>query len=299
MIKSDELKASVLMSVYNNEKYLKQAIESILKQSFSDFEFLIIDDGSTDNSREIIERYNDKRIKLIVNDRNLNLASSLNEGLRLAKGEYIFRMDADDISLPERLEKQISFMDKNKDIVLSGGSVKIIGSKKIWRYPLNSDICFFNLLFANSFAHPTVVLRKNFFIENNILYNINFLRCQDYELWTRVSRLGQMSNIKDIVLFYRTSELSIRNHMQTGQEYPAKIRREQLKILGVNFSDDEYLLHQKISLGVKLSIYEIFLARHWFKKIKHANRKTNIYPKSFNNFLDYKYIRIIMKNFLK
>ncbi len=113
-------RVTVLMSVYNGEKYLREAIDSILNQTFKDFEFLIIDDGSTDSSADIIRSYTDFRIRLIQNEKNIGLTRSLNKGLKLAKGEYIARMDVDDISLPIRFEKQVSFLDKYEDVKLVG-----------------------------------------------------------------------------------------------------------------------------------------------------------------------------------
>jgi glycosyltransferase involved in cell wall biosynthesis len=113
MPNNDYVKISILMPVYNGEKYLREAIDSILNQTFTDFEFLIVDDGSTDNSVEIINSYQNSRINLVKNDKNEGLVYTLNRGLSLAKGEYIARMDCDDISLPERLKKQIDFLDSN------------------------------------------------------------------------------------------------------------------------------------------------------------------------------------------
>jgi glycosyltransferase involved in cell wall biosynthesis len=117
---------SVVMSVYNGEKYLRQAIESILQQTYTDFEFIIIDDGSTDSSREIIQSYDDKRIRLVINEQNIGLTKSLNKGIRLAKGEFIARMDADDISLPQRFEKQVAYLDSHPEVGVLGTYANII-----------------------------------------------------------------------------------------------------------------------------------------------------------------------------
>jgi len=116
----DRPKISVIMSVYNGEKYLREAIESILNQTFRDFEFIIINDGSTDKTSEILSSYNDPRIVIINNKRNIGLTKSLNKGLKMVKGEYIARQDADDVSLPERLERMVNFLDMNRDVGLLG-----------------------------------------------------------------------------------------------------------------------------------------------------------------------------------
>ncbi|MDD4353774.1 MAG: glycosyltransferase family A protein, partial [Candidatus Nanoarchaeia archaeon] len=122
---------SVIMSAYNTERYIAEAIESILNQTFKDFEFIIIDDGSTDDSLKIIKRYvkKDRRIKLIHNKKNIGLTKSLNKGLKIAKGQYIARMDADDISLPQRFQIQYDFLEKNKDIFLIGTTAFLIDDK--------------------------------------------------------------------------------------------------------------------------------------------------------------------------
>ena len=116
----NEPMVTVLMAVYNGEKFLKEAMESILTQTFTDFEFLIINDGSTDNSVKIIEEFNDPRIRLIHNEKNLKLIASLNKGISLAKGKYIARMDCDDISMPYRLEKEVDFLENSLEYGLVG-----------------------------------------------------------------------------------------------------------------------------------------------------------------------------------
>lgn len=298
-------KVTVLMSVYNNEKFLKQAIASILAQTFTDFEFLIIDDASADNSSLILREYTDPRIKVLTNKNNLGLASSLNIGLQQAKGEYIARMDADDISLPDRLQKQVAFMEKNPDLVLSGGTIKFIHNDRLLKYPLKSDDCAFSLLFGNCLAHPTALLKREWFLDKNLLYNPDYKRCQDYELWTRVAQKGKIANIPETVLLYRVSPEALKKHQQSGQEYPILIRKKYLKDLGVDFTDGEYNLHQKISLGEKLSLKELMGIKKWFKKIKEANKKNKTYnTESFNAFLDNKYQEItspiyLLKNLLK
>ncbi len=152
------------MSVYNGEKYLREAIDSILGQTFKDFEFLIIDDGSTDSSVEIIRSYADPRIRLIQNEENIGLSRSLNKGLKLARGEYIARMDADDISLPRRLAAQVGLLDKQPDIGLVGTSIQLIdcdGERMhVHRVPTTHAQILWALCFTTPLAHPSVVFRK-------------------------------------------------------------------------------------------------------------------------------------------
>ena len=171
---------SVLMAVYNGEAYLGEAIESILRQTFSFFEFIIIDDASTDNSRRLAESYRDSRIRVVSNPRNLRLAGSLNRGINLARGKYIARMDADDICHPDRLEKQVAFMEENCDVGVSGSWLYCFGDKKqLWDYPLTSGMIKSNLLFHNQLGHPTVIMRREAMLKNGLFYNPRFRASED------------------------------------------------------------------------------------------------------------------------
>ena len=285
MIKNKDPKVSVLMSVYNDEKYLKQAIDSILNQTFNDFEFLIIDDGSTDDSSRIIESYSDPRIKLIKNEVNIKLSNSLNKGLALARGEYVARMDSDDISLPNRLMEQIRFMDTNKDVAICGSYIRIIGTNKIWKYPLSPEDCFGGLLFNSILAHPSVMMRRKFFIDNNFLYNPEFIRCEDYELWTRIALSGKISNINKTLVCYRLKDIDPDFYDLDKINRLKFIRRNFLSKLGINFTEQEYDLHQKISLGKKLSISELSRVNRWFNKLSNIKLDNLILQKDIRRSL--------------
>jgi glycosyltransferase involved in cell wall biosynthesis len=193
-------KVTVLMSVYNGKKYLQEAIESILHQTFTDFEFLIIDDASTDTTPKILQQYCDPRIRIVKNEKNLGLTKSLNKGLTLAKGEYIARMDADDISTPERFEKQLNYFEQNPEtIVLGTGFLiidyngEIVGRKLFSEKPTIDD--FFR---ENQIIHGSVMFKKSVII-NLGGYNEYFRYVQDYELWLKVSKKYQMRNLPEIL----------------------------------------------------------------------------------------------------
>ena len=219
------MKATVLMSVFNGEKYLKEAIESILGQTFSDFEFLIINDGSTDSSKEIILSYNDPRIRYVENEKNIGLTKSLNKGLALAQGEYIARMDADDVSLPERLEKQVNFLDSQKDIVLAGSHSDFINEDgkvfKTNKRTYTKEELYYNLTFGNVFPHSSAMFRKKEILDMGG-YDDFFKQAQDHELWFRVSRRFAIGMVEHILVRWRESKENISSKHKESQRDSSK-----------------------------------------------------------------------------
>ena len=195
------------MSVYDGEKFLEEAVLSVLNQTYKDFEFIIIDDGSTDSSLKMLRSFEkkDERIKLVSRE-NKGLTRSLNEGIKLAQGEYIARMDGDDISMPKRFEKQIDFLEKNKDIALCGTWAINIdeNGNEIGEYktPTTNKEIRKMILFHNPFIHPSVMMRKE--IINNVgLYNEKIKYAQDYEYWLRIIKKNKMANLNSFLLWYR------------------------------------------------------------------------------------------------
>ena len=194
------------MSVYNGEKYLEEATESILNQSFRDFEFIIINDGSIDKTQEILEGFQrrDKRIR-VVSRANKGLIYSLNEGVKMAQGEYIVRMDADDVSRPKRLEKQLKYAQDN-GLMICGSWAEGADSqgKKVrdMNYPPDTGKIRTYALLHNPFIHPSVMFRKDVF-EKVGGYRQFFKHIEDYELWTRIVFKYKTGNIPEILLNYR------------------------------------------------------------------------------------------------
>ena len=194
------------MPVYNSELYINEAIDSILNQTFTDFEFIIIDDASTDKSVEIIQSYSDSRIQLIVKPQNSGYTNSLNYGLTIARGEYIARMDSDDISLPTRFQKQVEFLDANPDVVVCGTQYKVIGREKISNHPIYHEEIKVKLLDGCFIAHPSVMLNNAFLIKNKLNYNTSAEPAEDYDLWSRIVFLAKVANLNETLLLYRVSD---------------------------------------------------------------------------------------------
>ena len=271
-------KVTVLMSVYNGEKYLQEAIDSILVQTFKDFEFLIINDGSADKTGEILKSYNDPRIKIIDNKKNIGLTKSLNIGLRIAKGEYIARQDADDISMPERLEKEIVFLDNNKNVGLVGTYYFEINEKGKVLYitrPLDdNDALKEKLLKVNQFGHGSVIFRKEC-IETVGPYRKEFKSAQDYDLWLRISEKYNIANIPEPLYKRRLNINSISVNNKSQQEKYSKIAIEfakERKLIGkdklqsFNKQESEKYLSNLISESSSLSRKEISQKYFFFSR---------------------------------
>ncbi len=215
---------SVIMSVYNGEKYLVEAIDSILNQTYSNFEFIIINDCSTDKTSEILQAYNDARIKIINNDENLRLPASLNKGFRLAKGKYIARMDADDIALPDRFEKQVSYLENNPELAAIGGSYIVFNEQEGEMYAHivdSNELLDKYYLLPSPISHPTAMLRKSMTVDEGYFYNEKYTSAQDYDLWLRIAKKHKINNIADIVLKYRVHSKSISQQRKEEQQVNA------------------------------------------------------------------------------
>jgi glycosyltransferase involved in cell wall biosynthesis len=199
---------SVLMPVYNGEKYLREAIDSILNQTFTDFEFLIINDGSTDDTENIILSYSDARIRYIKNEENLKLIATLNKGLDLAQGKYIARMDADDISICNRLEVQFNFMESNPEIGLLGTNIldfqNDIDNRRKISYKTKHDEIKFKLFFDTHFPHPSAFIRKNILNEKKLRFNPDSLHAEDYELWNKLVDFTELHILQEFLVAKRS-----------------------------------------------------------------------------------------------
>ena len=189
------------MPVYNASKYIVESITSILDQTFEDFEFLIINDGSTDDTLKKIKLFADSRIHILNHKKNKGLIKSLNEGIKKSKGKYIARMDADDISHPLRLQKQVQYMEKKHDIGICGTWIKNFGDANyVWQTPGDPDELNASLFFESMVAHPSVIMRKEFVQRHNIHYRQRYKYIEDYMLWIDGSEKFDISNLELAIL---------------------------------------------------------------------------------------------------
>lgn len=261
MFESSTPKISVILPVYNAEKYLFKAIDSILNQTFSDFELIVLDDGSSDTSLEIINSFTDERIKLIKNEKNLGLIATLNKGILLSKSEFIARMDADDICLPQRFEVQYKTLVENPDVGLVGSSAELIDendeSLGPFKVPENHDEIVMGMLFTNQIIHPTVMLRRSILADfQPSVFDSNFLHCEDYELWLRILKITKVKNIQESLLKYRINSTSISQvHSSHQFDTSEKLKASLAKTLEVSPSLKE--IRNLISLDFEKSSFKI------------------------------------------
>jgi len=298
---------SVVMPVLNGEKYLAKAIQSILDQSYGDFEFIIIDDGSTDQTEKIIKSFDDPRIIYINNGNNLGLSKSFNIGIDKAKGEYIARMDADDISQPNRFERQIKFLEKRPHVDIVGSSLKFIDEygreRGTFRRQLDHTDIKFSSLFSTPMMHPTIIGRTQVFKSHH--YNEGLTNSEDYELWSRLlfQTKTHFANINEPLLLYRTypnsftqtlnldkRTLSAHNTIQNIEHYMeltdkekealVRLRQEQALSLGKLFlifymylrASKAFCQKESLKLTKRFKIYARLLPTAFFlikHKIKH------------------------------
>jgi glycosyltransferase involved in cell wall biosynthesis len=222
---TEKIKISVLMPVYNCELYIKEAIDSILNQTFSNFELLIIDDCSTDKTLGIIKSYSDSRIQIIEKDKNTGLSNSLNYGLQIAKGEYIARMDGDDFSFPQRFEYQIDFLENNPDYVLCGTQFEYINSSEVNFVPLENDDIMLEFLIRNTIVHSSVMMRNEVLKHNNLFYVNDNEPAEDYHLWVKLISLGKFKNLEKVLLKYRIHENQVSESSKEKQIEKAVLAR--------------------------------------------------------------------------
>jgi glycosyltransferase involved in cell wall biosynthesis len=232
---------TVLMPVYNSAKFLDQAIESILNQSLKDFEFIIIDDCSTDNSVAIIEGYNDTRIRFYKNESNLGISATLNKGIELANSEWIARMDSDDISYPDRLQRQYDFISQHPEGALFSCWARVIDQEGrfVRQDNFRSEYYYYNLTFICWIYHPTVIYRKTAVKEVG-MYSVPY--AEDFELFWQLSRKYKIYNIAEVLLDYRVTDQSLHQVLRKNEYRHAQM--DQLLRNFRFFAGNNYFLPQ-------------------------------------------------------
>lgn len=231
---------SVVMPVHNYGLYIKDAIDSVLNQTMVDFEFIIVNDGSTDNSSEIAHSYNDSRIRIIDFTENRGCYPARNYGMRLAQGKYICVMDADDICIPERLELQSAFLEENTSIGLIGSAFLYMNDFRPVYKATDPEIIRLLLLRYCYILHPTCMIRHSQIKKHNLYYDENLTYASDYAWLVKASTLFPVSNVNDVLLLYREHEHQISSRESKRQGlFANQVRIQQLKSAGLNIKKEE------------------------------------------------------------
>jgi glycosyltransferase involved in cell wall biosynthesis len=322
---------TVFMPVYNAGKYLKDSINSILSQTYDNFEFLIVNDGSTDDSLNTINSFDDKRIRLIENDSNKGLIASLNIGLQASKGKYIVRMDQDDISFPQRIETQINFLEKNPDYGLLGSWFEDFGEDiptKVVKYSADNTTIRIRHLYQTHISHPTAVIRKAIIDKYNLQFDPNRVHGEDYDLWVRMSEYCKLSNYPELLVRKRDHAKNISNkYAHIMNETCTIIKQVQFNKMGIElsqkqtdlytrFADPEWQFNEKEmfeleilltriveandnSLFLPVDVYRHYIAEKWFHLCYNNNLIKNKGYLKFKNSVFSKYYSVNKKSKIK
>jgi glycosyltransferase involved in cell wall biosynthesis len=273
---------SVVMPVFNGEQHIREAVQSILGQSLSDFEFLIVNDHSTDSTENIVREYceRDARITALRNEGAKGMVGALNTGLARARGEYIARMDADDISLPTRLERQHDFLDEHRDVSVCGTNMELFGVHQVvWHLPQDHEAIRAGLIFTPFIAHATVMIRRTAIEENQYRYDAGYGYAEDYELWSRLSERYRFANLPDVLYRYRKygrGDESIRENIRSHSAQRVRLRL--LHKLGIVPSPEESELHQQIGdYCYRPTRAFVRRANIWLDKILRANERFQVF----------------------
>ena len=292
-------RVTVLMPAWNAAEYLAEALESIWRQSYSDFELLVVDDGSTDRTPDVLAACGDSRLRVLRNETRRKLSGALNRGLEEARGEFVARMDADDRMRPDRLAQQVEHMERHAEIGCCGGWVRPFGAgpRKIQKYPVGAERAKAFSLFYSPLAHPAAMFRREWFEREGLRYDGSYYPTEDYELWSRALLRFPCDTLPRVLVDYRVHGKSM-----TGGEWSdmdaqtVRVQRRILAQLGVEPSAEESRLHRAASMGLLPAAPESFAQTEaWLLKLEAANRKAGVFdPDALAGMLNYVWFRTSM-----
>lgn len=300
MVNSKAPKVTVFIPVYNREKYVGEAIESILAQTFSNFEILLVDDGSTDQSVDTIRSFSDPRIRLVCNEGNLGIPKTRNKGVELARGQYMAMLDSDDRAYPDRLEKQVAFLDTHPEYAQVGSWCRMMDAQgrilnKIKRQPTLPDDIHAQFLFRCAMSNRSIMARTAILQEYG--YRNDFPRCQDYELHVRLAKYYKLGNLPECLVYGRIHPQQITGQTaDLGDAKKQEIISGQLHELGVTFSQEDLVPHLTLSRMRKSDFvpdaHYLKWAREWLERLQQANKQTHCYAEpAFSHALSQKWLQ--------
>jgi len=272
---------SVLMPTFNADYFIEESVRSITNQTYHNLQIIIIDDGSTDKTSNIINQFKDNRIRFIKHEKNQGLIFTLNEGIKLCTGKYIARMDADDISELNRIECQVDFMEDHPDVGILGTAVQNIGTfNNIVRYPQTDDEIRWKILYTCCFSHPSVMLRTFVIRKFNLEYNPVYDHAEDYELWPRLLQYCKGYNLETPLLRYRIHPKNVSKlYEQTQLQNSLLVIQQQFHRMGLYITFDEVKLFREFAnSNFSFDAHEIHLLTSLIDRII-LNKKMPEYSK--------------------
>jgi glycosyltransferase involved in cell wall biosynthesis len=298
---SESPKVTVVITVYNREKYVAAAIESILAQTFSDFELLVIDDGSSDGSREVIQSFRDPHVHLVCNETNLGIPRTRNRGIQLAHGEYLAFLDSDDWAYPERLAKQVDFLDRHPDYAAVGAWIAWMNEegrslRRIKRKPASPDEIAARRLFRQGIENSTSMARTA--VLRSYGHQEQFDISSDFDLWSRIAATYKLATLPEVLVRRRMHKSSItreRAHRAKGRRLD--IYAAQLYALGIIFTDTDlerhFLLRSMRKQRFAPDGAYVLWAERWLLQLQEANQRVQSYPEpAFSRVLDQFWLKV-------
>jgi hypothetical protein len=277
---------SVIIPVYNAAAYVESALGSIMMQTYQNLEILVFNDGSTDNSAKIVAALAARDSRIVFHDSSINYGyvKHLNKGLVEARGKYIARMDADDIALPERIARQVAYLEAHDEIGACGSWFNIVGRPDIVEKPASTPVAMRYSILANSpMAHPTVVMRADVLREHRLCYDSTYMPAEDYQLWYRISQVSQLANVPEVLLSYRHHAGQISSHKTDLQRACAdRTRLEQLVSVGFVLTTDEQRIYCQLVDNVTrtLAVTDYGKMKAVMDKLVLQNRKLKAFPEA-------------------
>ncbi|MDR3653783.1 MAG: glycosyltransferase [Paludibacter sp.] len=273
-------RVTVLLPVYNGAEFLAETIDSVLNQTYADFNFLIINDASTDNSEEIILSYTDLRIQYLVNEKNLGSIGSPQKGMDIIQTEYIARIDQDDLWQSTKLKKQMDLLDSNPQIGLCGTSIELIGDiSGIRIFPISNEPLKVGFLFGCFMSHPSVVFRKSFLVESGLRYSPEYYLADDYKMWIDCLNYTEIYNIPEPLVSYRQHQSQICSvHAPEQLVVKNRVRLEMLERIYPNPTEEEKEFHLQIFSEQNIqSIADYRKCIEWKKTLQLHNKLYGYY----------------------
>lgn len=275
---------SVLMPAYNRAGIIAQAIESVLTQTFSDFELLVIDDGSTDETVEVVQRYDDPRIRLVRHDVNRGQTPTRNHGLELANGRYIAMLDSDDLALPRRLERQVALLESDKTLGEVGGYIRRIDPDgrqgRVKRQPVVARDIRAQMPWRSGIFHTTVTIRAD--LARELRYDENLAQAQDYDLHARLLERAEIANVPEVLGCKRAHPGQVSRNLQVAHDCKKRTIERLLRGLGLEPSPDDLDRHFSLTrtdaTGQAVDAAYLRWADNWLARLVEANHKRRIFP---------------------